>query len=107
MVYEYSYKFVHSDISAKAQTEMNDVRSNRCCALTLGRRFNDNVISDREIRKCAFHEIMEVILWDIGDYMSEHVGQRKERDCTHKVTRIFENTIFVESYEKRFSKKFK
>jgi len=42
---------------------------------------------------------------ELGDLAQEGCGNSRERSATHKLIRIFENTIFKESYERRYGNK--
>lgn len=103
-LYSYRFSFSHQEIGdgSCAASQVNKDRSNKCCVLALEINWKDNKVSDFEIRKSAFHEVLEIMFWEIGDLLHSNVGEFVERKALHEIIRIMENTVFNDSYLKRF-----
>jgi len=71
----------------------------RIAGIALNKRYpiadNDNLVED--IKKCAFHEIYEVMLWRLEELATEKTTTPKQlEDARHEIIRIHENTVFHE-----------
>lgn len=78
--------------------------TNRWAKLSLSTVWTD-VVSDYDVRKCAFHEVVELFIAPLftcahSRYISEH--EIKEAD--HMIVRTLENVIFEKQEKKRVDK---
>ena len=60
--------------------------------------------SDYNIRKIAFHEVWEINLWEIHKALNQVHPANIAAQIAHDVIIQLQNTMFDESYEKRFPK---
>lgn len=81
---------------------MNDARadcvvdmSGRICVLGLAIPFQ-NIPIQYEIKKCAFHEVCEILLCPLDNYAKFGYGSQLVEEKTHDIIRRLENTIFKE-----------
>jgi len=56
------------------------------------------------IRRYAFHEVAEVLLSTVADLITNKEKMKKEREATHRIIGRLENTLFVDSYKRRFKR---
>jgi len=66
--------------------------------ITLNIEWDEDKPSEIEIKKCAFHEICEVLYYPIA-FMAEarFLADGEIETETHRLIRILENTVFEES----------
>jgi hypothetical protein len=95
------------DISLQNK-DIEENRANCCCNITAHRcviSLNveyDEELNDFQLRKSAFHEVCELLLWRLGNLGIEGYPHKYVDDETHKIIITLENTVFSGSYKKRF-----
>jgi len=95
-LYEYEIYYEHKDNkNSLASTCVSENVSDKCCLVSLSKNWKDLEINDLAVRKTAFHEICEILLWEIGDKLAI-VGYNIERLLTHQLIRRLENSVFKE-----------
>jgi hypothetical protein len=77
-----------------------DIQAHRC-NIILNVEYDD-CLDDYQLKKSAFHEVCELLLWRLGNLGIEGYNPKTVDDETHKIIITLENTVFVESYKKRF-----
>lgn len=85
-----------SDDSNQAQVYIN--LSGRVATVEASRKWLNNKTCDKkEISKTAFHELVEIMLYDL----SYHIPRSIDVDAiTHSIIRTFENTFFEMIWKK-------
>lgn len=78
---------------------VNKDRSDRCAGLYLSTDFGINEPTEFQVRKTAFHELCELMFLKISDSLPVD----RQANLVHEMIRRFENTIFRDSYHRRFS----
>ena len=55
---------------------------------------NANKISNREVKIVGFHEVMEVMLWELAAMAKMYVNEEVVEKEVHKIIRRLENSLF-------------
>lgn len=93
------------DEGCRAYTVRTRPTSNRIFAIWLVMwQDKNNSRTYKEIRKCAFHEVWEVLMYDISDAITDSETGHYAASNVHEVIRTLENTLFEDRYNARFSK---
>jgi len=86
----------HATLDSLASCECN--YESHSVILTLGRDWSDTdfPLNDEEVRKCAFHEVMEIFIMGVRDAASERFNVSLETvdERVHAVIRTLENVVF-------------
>ena len=56
---------------------------------------NATKISSTEVRVVAFHEVMEVMLWELAAMAKMYISEDVVEKEVHKIIRRLENTLFL------------
>lgn len=99
---KFRVEFEHKDISGNRAMADSVSIPNFTAMLYLGKSWGDDEVTDYRIKSSAFHEVVELILWELSDMAYTACGKHNETRETHRVIRILENTVFAESYQRRF-----
>ena len=102
-LYGYDIRYYHGDTDGLASTRLNENRSERVATISLNSCWKYDAVEIKQIRLSAFHEIIELLTWRIGDLIANANGECLERDIFHELIRIFENTLFEEHYNRRYN----
>ena len=102
---EYRDAYYHIDCGQLAQCDVHSDRTAMVCSLTLGKKWRNDTITNLLIMQSAFHEVCELLTWEIGDVVCDKTSLKNERSIFHKLIRRLENTLFTEHYKKRFLNK--
>lgn len=97
--YEVFYEFDKLDNNF-AQVAVHVDEGVRNCVITLCNSKCNEEITEKRIKKNAFHEVCELMLWEIGLVIFNAVGAKNERIIIHKMIRRLENTIFEDYCER-------
>ena len=89
----------------RAYTTRTRPTSNRIYAIFLT-MWQDkiNYPTDYRLRETAYHEVLEVMMYDISDLIGNAEGNFNASNNVHEVIRTLENTMFKDSYNKRFNR---
>lgn len=98
---DWDITILNKKIEFRANCECN-ISAHRC-VISLGLVYDD-ILDDFQLRKTAFHEVCELLLWRLGNLGCEGYNHKTVDDETHKVVITLENSVFEESYKKRFNK---
>jgi len=72
--------------------------------VTVNENWRDTKITDYSIRKTAFHESVEVLFDPLESLITTKKNKGRGRIEVHTLIKLLENTLFNESYIKRFGK---
>lgn len=99
----YKFVFFHEFIEDNAgRATFHKNRASRVIRVSLNTNWKNHRIDNYQLRVTSFHEFMESLLLEMADMVYHGYGEFNEENETHKLIRIFENTIFEEHYQKRF-----
>ena len=99
---EYRVDFYHRELDGVGETNVNTNRSDMVASISLGICWKNMDVSDFMIRQTAFHEVVELLTWEYGDIIWNKTGQEYERTAAHRLIRRLENSVFKESYDRRY-----
>lgn len=67
----------------------------RYATFYLHKDWEDDIVTDKEIKKTAFHEVMELLLGQINCLASERfVTEKQIEEAVHSIIRTFENVVY-------------
>jgi hypothetical protein len=101
-MYEYCVTFFHVKREGLAATQVNNDRSEHMAQMILSTHWGFDEVSHKMLCRSAFHEALELLTWELGDSVSKIHGAWFERDQIHKLIMRLQNTIFEESYQRRY-----
>lgn len=99
---EYRVDFYHNDIDGIGETRVNQNRTDMVATILLGTNWENTAISDYLVRQTGFYEVVELLTWEYGDIVWNKTGKEYERAAAHRLIRRLENSVFKESYNRRF-----
>lgn len=100
----FEFFFANDEIEDRADVSIND--SSKIVIITLSKKWYNIEPTSKTIRRCAFHEICEVLLNKICEIALRRDFKVNDLEAeTHSIIRLMENIFFVEDYNRRFIRK--
>jgi len=100
-IFQWDFRVFHMrDDDALARVDMDG--DGRVVCVTLAKTWERDKISNYSLSKTAFHEVCEVLLFDLNQLASPFVKKSRVEEAIHKIIRRMENTIFEYEYKRRF-----
>ena len=97
---DWTVEFENKDLDQNRANCNCNINAHRCL-ICLNVEFDIN-LDDFQLRKSAFHEVCEMFLWRLGNLACSGNSHNQVDDETHKIIITLENTVFTDSYKKRF-----
>jgi hypothetical protein len=95
--WEVDYVFTDAETDARAFTAVH-CRSNRIATIALCQGWDIDP-TEESLSKCAFHEVLELLLSDVSLLVSDRRYDPETVDRErHRVIRIFENSVFIREW---------
>lgn len=89
---EWSISYVHIKLEG-VFGECSAIIPGKVCCI----RLNTQPGEPFNVRKTAFHEICELLLWELSDMAHAAYSKNMAEASTHDIIRRLENTVFEES----------
>lgn len=85
---------MHDEIDEGSRAEIVADQIGRMATITLGIEWHNDAITDTLIKKTAFHEMMELLLAQLGLYGYTYFESSLIEGELHKIIRVMENVLF-------------
>ncbi len=87
--------WVHDKIDETSRAEIVADPTSRIAVITLNTEWSTDIVTDNLIKRTAFHEIMELLLAQLGLFGNYYISEGLVEEEIHKIIRTLENVLFL------------